>query len=520
MKKTNGDILGKENKKPLFLSLFVFLLILSLFSFLGVSSAYANSDVDVGAYYYGWYHGGYNSHGWNESFHDESLKDKPFLGYYNNWNDTFTMKQHIAWADDLGIDFLLTSWSAYTHDGIDDNAKTMFKVRRTFGNVKLALCVEPFNQTESPETYNWTWIHNQIYENYCNYSFYYELDDRPLVAYIMGNGLGNMTTVTQENDTFTQIGIGGDEGGGRSNGDFPSWIKMWAYTSLTPERPYKDPPYSDRCYVVCPRYDDVACRRRNLTVGEDYKDYNDYKSYTEQWQEAREFARKDDIDVIMICTFNEYMERTFIEPCFDHTSFSDNPFYIINLTKHQISELRHPSDTTAPNITQVSQSPAKDNVKPEDPVRVNATITDYGSGVKKATLNYTSGNGTWIACDMANLEGNIYNATIPAFDYGTYVNYTILAEDKSGNTISTTQKLGYDYQYPVIPEFPSTIILPLFMTGTLLTAILHKRNQRENHKNSKSFSPIDFQTSSSFIDLKEELLLEPPIAMSNNTKKS
>jgi len=132
-------------------------------------------------------------------------------------------------------------------------------------------------------------------------------------------------------------------------------------------------------------------------------------------------------------------------------------------------------DTTPPNVTDVFQFPDKDNVFPEDEVKVNATVTDAVSGVKQVLLNYTNGNGTWIAVEMAKLEGNIWNGTIPAFDYCTWVNYTIIAEDKVGNIITTEEVYGYQYQYHVIPEFPLFLITPLFMVATLLAVVVYKR---------------------------------------------
>jgi hypothetical protein len=127
-------------------------------------------------------------------------------------------------------------------------------------------------------------------------------------------------------------------------------------------------------------------------------------------------------------------------------------------------------DITPPNITDVSQFPFKNNVLPEDEVQVNATVTDDLSGVKQVTLNYTNGNGTLINVDMTNLEGNIWNATIPKLPYCTNVTYAIIAEDNANNTI-TTGEMGYEYQYHVIPELPSFIILSLFMLFTLIACM-------------------------------------------------
>jgi len=138
-------------------------------------------------------------------------------------------------------------------------------------------------------------------------------------------------------------------------------------------------------------------------------------------------------------------------------------------------------DTTPPNITDVSQTPLTNSVLPEDVVKVNATVTDYLSGVKQITLNYTYTNssGTWTSVvNMTNLEGNVWNATIPAFPYCTNVTYVITAEDYVNNTI-TTLEMEYEYQYHVIPEFSSFLVLSLFMIVTLLAAIVYSKKEKQ-----------------------------------------
>jgi len=137
-------------------------------------------------------------------------------------------------------------------------------------------------------------------------------------------------------------------------------------------------------------------------------------------------------------------------------------------------------DITPPRIENVSQIPPEENVLPDDEVKVNATITDIIGRVKKVILNYTYtyNTGTWSSIvNMTNLEGNIWNATIPAFPYGTSVTYTIIAEDNAGNAISS-EELGYKCQYQVIPEFPLTTILPLFMLTTLIATVLLKKKRK------------------------------------------
>ena len=132
-------------------------------------------------------------------------------------------------------------------------------------------------------------------------------------------------------------------------------------------------------------------------------------------------------------------------------------------------------DYTLPIIEVMYQHPANDTVTPDDEVTVYANVTDNESGVKQVTLNYSPDNEIWFIVNMTNLEGNTWNGTIPTFDYCTWVNYTITAEDKVGNVISSEEEFGYQHQYHVIPEFPSFLILPLFMITTLLAVIVYRR---------------------------------------------
>jgi len=134
-------------------------------------------------------------------------------------------------------------------------------------------------------------------------------------------------------------------------------------------------------------------------------------------------------------------------------------------------------DTIPPNVTNVSQFPLENNMQSGDEVKVTAAVTDNLSGVKRAALNYTYTNssGTWFSVvDMTKLEGDVWNATIPAFPYSTNVAYAIVAEDYVGNIITTE---GYEYQYHIIPEFPSVSILSLFMITTLLAVTVRKRKR-------------------------------------------
>ena len=133
-------------------------------------------------------------------------------------------------------------------------------------------------------------------------------------------------------------------------------------------------------------------------------------------------------------------------------------------------------DITPPSIENVSQHP-EDNIQPEDTVKINATIIDTVSGVGRVTLTYTYTNtsGSWKrVVEMTNFEGNIWNATIPPLPLGTNVTYIIAAEDNVGHVI-TTEELGYELEYPVIPELPSLLALPILIILTILTAIILRK---------------------------------------------
>jgi hypothetical protein len=129
-------------------------------------------------------------------------------------------------------------------------------------------------------------------------------------------------------------------------------------------------------------------------------------------------------------------------------------------------------DASPPEIIGTSQAPTIDEVTESDSVVVSSEIVDEYSGVKQAFLNYTSGNGTWVNVPMENVNGDVWNATIPSFPYGTTVTYEVLAEDYMDNRVST-EGLGYETQYLVIPESPWSILLILGV-ATLLVIINKK----------------------------------------------
>jgi PKD repeat protein len=136
-------------------------------------------------------------------------------------------------------------------------------------------------------------------------------------------------------------------------------------------------------------------------------------------------------------------------------------------------------DITIPNIGIPSREPT-DDIFPAQPVKISVNITDATSNVKNATLYYSLNNGTtWeepIPMNY-NTSTGIYEATIPPQPAGTWVRFKIVAYDYAGNNATLDGTEPYCV-YQVIPEFPSFLILPLFMMATLIAAILLKKKRK------------------------------------------
>jgi len=132
-------------------------------------------------------------------------------------------------------------------------------------------------------------------------------------------------------------------------------------------------------------------------------------------------------------------------------------------------------DSNIPVIGIPSRVPEGD-VQPGQEVKVSVNVTDAESGVKNVTLFYTINNGTsWENRTMDfNQSTSLYEATIPGQEAGTWVKFKIVAYDWAGNN-STRDGTEPCCVYQVIPEFPSFLILSLFMIATLLAVIICRR---------------------------------------------
>jgi uncharacterized protein YvpB len=132
-------------------------------------------------------------------------------------------------------------------------------------------------------------------------------------------------------------------------------------------------------------------------------------------------------------------------------------------------------DSNSPIIGIPSRVP-EDDVQPNQQVTVFVNVTDAESGVKNVTLYYNLNNSlTWATKPMSyNSTSCLYNATILGQPIGTYVRFIIVAYDKVGNNATGD---GTEYcTYQVVPEFPLSLILPLFMV-LAIPAILYVKKK-------------------------------------------
>ena len=133
------------------------------------------------------------------------------------------------------------------------------------------------------------------------------------------------------------------------------------------------------------------------------------------------------------------------------------------------------ADDTEPFIGSHYQEP----LEPDEGenVTVSVNVTDGESGVYNVTLSYSINEGNnWTDVPMINLTGDTYEGEILGLPNGTKVLYKITAYDNAGNFV-VDDNATQCYVYTVIPEFPATIFLPLFIILTLVAVTLRKRKK-------------------------------------------
>ncbi|MBU3896760.1 MAG: hypothetical protein KJ697_02395, partial [Nanoarchaeota archaeon] len=133
-----------------------------------------------------------------------------------------------------------------------------------------------------------------------------------------------------------------------------------------------------------------------------------------------------------------------------------------NFTGYDIASLSnstnftfHVSDTTHPNITNISYVPTTTaDLDPNVQINVSVNVTDYGTIDTVILQNRTNDTGNWTNTTMRLLSGNLYNASFTPIQEANHT-IRIIANDTLNNVnISSSQNItvGYDRVWYLIPS--------------------------------------------------------------------
>jgi len=319
----------------------------------------------VGTFLYLWY--GYNatSHRWTgglgtSHWNDTSsglVKDKPSLGYYASL-DNRTLGAQLSEMKEAGISVIAVSWwgtgnatqsgSSATLNGAIDNATlNLFRyLEATKGQwqFRVAIMVEPFNLTYNMTPRDYVKVYDYLYARY-----YHPFDDlvmywqgKPLLmsfnAGWPGYGGGFQAGRLPSNSTFTYRLVGS-----RPNPfDWNFWAGMRFLDasggSAEPQNYEYNPVISGDGEVgIAPRYDDYSLWLAGQRDGYMRFDYQlSQGMYGSEWNYV--LGEVANVHLILIYSWNEYHERTAIEPHWDYTS-QVSPDYLANLTASYVAKL-------------------------------------------------------------------------------------------------------------------------------------------------------------------------------------
>jgi hypothetical protein len=273
----------------------------------------------IGIFYYVWYDAPDSS-----SWSDPKFVDYPVLGNYSSDNST-VIKQHLRWIEDMGVDFVVVSWWGIkdVYGQFTDNAaKQVFTfAREENSSLKFAIMVEPFRCS----TYEFKAIYDQVYDYVVSFSdLYYRVDGKPLVCFFNNESLTPDGAV-QPDSRFSTVIVGHEP--------YADWIYTDLNYNARPNSFYRNGEIS-----VTLRYDDSQLGRpRSCAANSDLSD----GTCEEEWQNAIRFWSDRKISTVMITSWNEYPERTAIEPHYDGSASNPDPYYMYDLTRNYISGLRN-----------------------------------------------------------------------------------------------------------------------------------------------------------------------------------
>jgi hypothetical protein len=340
----------------------------------------------VGVFWYLWYGYNYSSSTWTggnatTSHWSDSpvgeVVDRPLLGYYASLsNYTVGWQVEEMKTKTARINFAVISWwgwgiTNFSNPGlldqraesIDNATLNVFKYMEAHdsNDFKLAIMVDAFNSNNSGQftkmsgtnytaIYNYVW--NHFYSKYSNIVMNFEGKPLlfwfiPLDPYPDSSRDAYASTSSPNTSSFTNVVVG--------NSQYVN-LTLWQALNSTYEGSQginaiayegNNPSISSKGIVsITPRYDDYYLyldRGRSSYMRFDVS-YNE-SLYQQQWNYVLSHASS--IRMVLIYSWNEYHERSEIEPHYDNTSLAVSgydPFYLLNLTNYYTAKLNNISN--------------------------------------------------------------------------------------------------------------------------------------------------------------------------------
>ena len=445
----------------------------------------------VGTFLYLWY--GYNatSHKWtgglNTSHWNDSssgvVKDIPSIGYYASLNNA-TLATQLSEMRYAGITGIIVSWwgtgnatqsagGAPTLDAAIDNATlNLFRFLEATKNqwqFNVTIMVEPFHPDYTMTPRDYAKLYGYLYTHY--YRPYdgmiLKWQGKPLV--LSFNGPGPAYGRLPPNSTFTYRQVG-------SAPNTVDWYFWTGWNFLDASGPGAEPqnyeaaPFisSDGEVGIAPRYDDYYLRPNYMRF-----DYTLTEGmYSAEWSNV--LGQSKNVSLILLYSWNEYHERTAIEPHQDFTAHV-NSTYLLDLTARYAAVTKATAFLISnynPKVGLVSETTSyltywlySDNflaaqalrqVGPFDPSliaianNISATIRGYAPRLGSATNQYMVLSGTWNRpCKFDNASSYIVRSS-PGVQVNVTLNNgtaTLLASDYADIAFLTAICLQYQGNY-------------------------------------------------------------------------
>jgi hypothetical protein len=308
-----------------------------------------NRGLRIGAYYYTWYLSG----NW---VGDESPKGTPLLGYYDS-DDSTVVSKHIDWASGHGISFFLSSWWGYDRPDVgynreDANTLSVFSntladgmdigiVYESKGRLKPKLFDDTgtIDLDDNANVQLLTGDMRYFTQNYFQQPQYLTVNGRPLILYYLSrwfkgdiaNAIGQVRDIAQ--DAGYKLFIVGDEFKWSSPEEV-SADRLRLFDAITAYSLLAESGYNVNNSNYEPRLDaafnywsqeangagikfiPVAMPGFRLSSFPQGTTERDPTKFASRLSVAGKYVDSE-IQMLLITSFNEWWEGTFVEPSID-----------------------------------------------------------------------------------------------------------------------------------------------------------------------------------------------------------